>query len=114
MGPAGITAEEAFMRAVAPSGVGKNEYYKTQEEYLHVFAAAMHEKYRATSTRAFRCRSTIRFAQSCSAMRPRTPTENRKPAQMYVDAVSHSLRGFRPTAFAFTLVTAPEGLGRTV
>jgi len=86
------------MRAVAPRGVGKNEYYKTQEEYLHVFAAAMHEKYRATSTGPFRCRSTIRFSRSCLGYAPLTPTEKRKTAQMYVDAVNHSLRGFRPTA----------------
>ena len=33
------------MPAVAPSGVGKNEYYSTQEEYFHALAAAMHEEY---------------------------------------------------------------------
>src|SRR5262249_10178168 len=41
---AGIVAEEAFMPAVAPSGVGTNEYYETQEEYFHAVAEAMHEE----------------------------------------------------------------------
>src|SRR5438552_5633568 len=32
---AAAKAKSAFMPAIAPSGVGLNEYYKTQEEYFH-------------------------------------------------------------------------------
>ena len=35
------------MPAVAPSGVGRNEYYQTDEEYLDAVADALHEEYQA-------------------------------------------------------------------
>src|SRR5580700_8866665 len=39
--------DEAFVCAVAPSGVGSNEYYPTQAGYLAAVADAMHEEYAA-------------------------------------------------------------------
>src|SRR5215470_548618 len=36
----GLTTEEAFMPAVAPSGVGNNEYYGSDEEYLNAVGEA--------------------------------------------------------------------------
>ena len=44
---AGLAPADVFMPAVAPSGVGANEYYRTDEEYLHAVAEAMHTEYRA-------------------------------------------------------------------
>ena len=38
---------EAFVPAVAPTGVGYNAYYKTQEEYIFAVAEALAEEYRA-------------------------------------------------------------------
>jgi 5-methyltetrahydropteroyltriglutamate--homocysteine methyltransferase len=35
------------MPAVAPSGVGSNEYYKTKEDYMFAVADAMHQEYQA-------------------------------------------------------------------
>ncbi len=43
----GMNPEEAFMPAVAPSGVGTNEYYPTDEEYLHAVGEAMRTEYQA-------------------------------------------------------------------
>jgi 5-methyltetrahydropteroyltriglutamate--homocysteine methyltransferase len=37
----------AFIPATAPSGVGINEYYKTEEEYFHALGAALSVEYRA-------------------------------------------------------------------
>ena len=44
---AGVPNEHVFLPATAPSGVGQNEYYKSDEEYFHALAAAMSEEYRA-------------------------------------------------------------------
>src|ERR687886_563069 len=38
---AGVQAAEVFMPAVAPSGVGRNKYYRSDEEYLFAVADAM-------------------------------------------------------------------------
>ena len=42
-----LNIAEAFMPAVAPSGVGKNEYYGSEEEYLAAVGEAMREEYLA-------------------------------------------------------------------
>ena len=44
---AGVAKEHVFLPATAPSGVGKNEYYKSDEEYFHALAAEMSKEYRA-------------------------------------------------------------------
>src|SRR5438477_500901 len=38
---AGIANEHVFLPATAPSGVGINEYYKSDEDYFHALAAEM-------------------------------------------------------------------------
>ena len=37
---AGVPANHVFLPATAPSGVGINEYYKSDEEYFHALAAS--------------------------------------------------------------------------
>ena len=44
---AGVPNEHVFLPATAPSGVGINEYYKSDEEYFHALAAEMSKEYRA-------------------------------------------------------------------
>src|SRR5580692_6044124 len=44
---AGVANEHVFLPATAPSGVGLNEYYKSDEQYFHALATAMSEEYRA-------------------------------------------------------------------
>jgi 5-methyltetrahydropteroyltriglutamate--homocysteine methyltransferase len=90
---AGIAAEEAFLPAVAPSGVGKNEFYKTQEEYFQALAAAMHEEYQAIVDAGFLVQIDEPFLTELFSYAAMTPGDKRKTAQMYVDAVNHSLRG---------------------
>ena len=44
---AGIPDEHVFLPATAPSGVGVNEYYKSDEEYFHALAIEMGKEYKA-------------------------------------------------------------------
>ena len=44
---AGVPHVAAFMPAVAPSGVGENEYYNTDEAFFHAVGAALHSEYQA-------------------------------------------------------------------
>jgi 5-methyltetrahydropteroyltriglutamate--homocysteine methyltransferase len=43
----GLKVEEAFMPAVAPSGIGTNEYYGSDEEYLQAVGDALRTEYQA-------------------------------------------------------------------
>src|SRR5215831_2869053 len=42
---AGVADEHVFLPATAPSGVGINEYYKSDEEYFNALAAEMGKEY---------------------------------------------------------------------
>jgi 5-methyltetrahydropteroyltriglutamate--homocysteine methyltransferase len=44
---AGVPLHQVFLPATAPSGVGINEYYKSEEEYFHALAAEMSKEYKA-------------------------------------------------------------------
>ena len=44
---AGVPDDHVFLPATAPSGVGINEYYKSDEEYFHALAAELDKEYRA-------------------------------------------------------------------
>ena len=44
---AGVPDHHVFLPATAPSGVGINEYYKTDEEYFHAVAAELSKEYKA-------------------------------------------------------------------
>ncbi|HUI95753.1 MAG TPA: hypothetical protein VLX44_08380 [Xanthobacteraceae bacterium] len=44
---AGVPDHHVFLPATAPSGVGLNEYYKSDEEYFHALAAELNKEYRA-------------------------------------------------------------------
>ena len=44
---AGMPDHHVFLPATAPSGVGINEYYKSEEEYFHALAAELNKEYKA-------------------------------------------------------------------
>ncbi|MBV8086439.1 MAG: cobalamin-independent methionine synthase II family protein [Chloroflexi bacterium] len=92
LGP--FKAEEAFMPASAPRGVGRNEYYKSDEEYLYAVAEAMREEYTAIVNAGLVLQiddpALTGFYGRSSAL----PVDQRKKqAEMYIDALNHALRG---------------------
>ena len=44
---AGVPDHHVFLPATAPSGVGINEYYKSEEDYFHALAAELNKEYKA-------------------------------------------------------------------
>src|SRR5215475_8902453 len=44
---AGIADDHVFLPATAPSGVGANEYYKSEEDYFHALAEELRKEYKA-------------------------------------------------------------------
>jgi 5-methyltetrahydropteroyltriglutamate--homocysteine methyltransferase len=92
----GVTAAEAFLPAVAPSGVGANEYYKTPEEYFHAVADAMHEEYRGIVDAGLLVQIDDPFLTELFSFAPLSPEEKARTAHLYVDAVNYALKGIPP------------------
>ncbi len=92
----GMQPEDVFMPAVAPSGVGKNAYYRTEEEYLYAVAEAMHTEYQAIVDAGFILQIDDPFLTDIYSYSPLGADERRKAAEMNVEAVNHALRGIPP------------------
>jgi 5-methyltetrahydropteroyltriglutamate--homocysteine methyltransferase len=90
---AAAKAPGVFMPAVAPSGVGANEYYKTEEEYFHAVGAALHAEYKAIVDAGFTLQIDDPFLSDVFADPDYDEKGRRARAQMYVEAVNESLRG---------------------
>jgi 5-methyltetrahydropteroyltriglutamate--homocysteine methyltransferase len=94
---AGVRHEEAFMPAVSPSNLAnwnRNEYYKTEEEYLYALADALREEYRAIIDAGLVLQVDDPLLASYYVMHPEAGVEDcRKWATARVDALNHALRG---------------------
>ena len=97
----GVQPEEVFMPAIAPSGVGSNEYYRTEEEYLHAVAEAMHAEYQAIVEAGFIVQIDDPFLTDIYSDPSLNVAERRKTAEMYVEAVNHGLQGISPDQVRF-------------
>jgi 5-methyltetrahydropteroyltriglutamate--homocysteine methyltransferase len=83
----------AFVPAIAPSGVGTNEYYKTEEEYFHAVGAAMRTEYQAIVDAGFMLQVDDPFLSELFADPDYDAKGRRRRAAMYVEAVNESLKG---------------------
>jgi len=93
----GKQIEEGFLPAVAPGTMEhwmKNEYYKTQEEYLFAIAAAMAEEYRAIVDAGFVLQIDDPDLADAWQMHPQmTTVEYRKYQELRIEALNHGLKG---------------------
>ena len=85
--------DEVFVCAVAPSGVGGNEYYPTEAAYLDAVADALHEEYAAIVAAGFTLQIDDPFLSDVFSYHPGTAREKLEKAQLYVNAINRSLRG---------------------
>ena len=89
--------EEAFLPAVAPGTMEhwmKNEYYKTNEEYLFAIAVAMAEEYRAIVDAGFVLQIDDPDLADAWQMYPQMSTaEYRKYQELRIEALNHGLKG---------------------
>jgi len=92
----GKKIEEGFLPAVAPGTMEhwmKNEYYKTQEEYLFAIAAAMAEEYRAIVDAGFVLQIDDPDLADAWQMHPRMSTaEYRKYQELRIEALNQGLK----------------------
>jgi 5-methyltetrahydropteroyltriglutamate--homocysteine methyltransferase len=90
---AGTQHHAAFMPAVAPSGVGMNAYYKTEEEFFHAVGAALREEYQAIVDAGLLLQIDDPFLTDIFADPALDRAGQRKRADIYVEALNASLRG---------------------
>ena len=85
-------AVEAFMPAVAPSGVGRNEFYPSQEAYLFAVGDALRAEYQAILDAGFVLQVDDPWlSEIFSAGRP--ASEVAAEAELYVAATNRALAG---------------------
>ena len=91
---AAVDVSEAFMPAVAPSGVGKNEYYKSEEEFLAAVGDALREEYLAIVDAGFILQVDDPWLTEVHSQDPSlAAAERRKIAERSVEAINHAIRG---------------------
>jgi 5-methyltetrahydropteroyltriglutamate--homocysteine methyltransferase len=89
----GLKVEEAFMPAVAPSGVGVNEYYRSDEEYLQAVGEALRTEYQAIVDGGFILQIDDPWLTEVYGDASLSPAERRKIGERSVEALNHALRG---------------------
>lgn len=89
----GVSVAEVFMPAVAPSGVGSNAYYGSEEEYLMAVADALREEYRAIVDAGFLVQIDDPFLSDIYSYSGLEPKAKRETAELYVAAINRGLQG---------------------
>ncbi len=97
----GLEPANVFMPAVAPSGVGKNEYYRTEEEYLNAVAEALRTEYLAIVDAGFLLQIDDPFLTELYSYSSLSADARRKTGEAYVEALNHALRGIAPDKVRF-------------
>jgi 5-methyltetrahydropteroyltriglutamate--homocysteine methyltransferase len=93
---AGVACHGAFMPAVAPSGVGVNEYYRSEEDYFHAVGAALHTEYKTIVDADLLLQIDDPFLSDVFADRTLDGAQRRARAGLYVEAINVSLAGIPP------------------
>lgn len=83
----------AFMPSVAPSGVGTNEYYKSDEEFFHAVGAALKTEYQAIVDAGFILQVDDPFLSENFRDPSLDSTQQERRAEIYVAALNESLKG---------------------
>ena len=90
---ASVAHVAAFMPAVAPSGVGENEYYNTDEAFFHAVGAALHTEYQAIVDAGFILQIDDPFLSDLFGDPSFDAAQRAARAEIYVAALNASLQG---------------------
>jgi 5-methyltetrahydropteroyltriglutamate--homocysteine methyltransferase len=90
---AGVPDHQVFMPATAPSGVGLNEYYKTEEDYFHALAAELNKEYRAIVDAGLLVQVDDPFLPDIFVEPGLDDAQKKRRAEIYVEATNAALEG---------------------
>ena len=92
----GSEVDEIFMPAVAPSGVGRNTYYDSDEEYFFAVADALHVEYQAIVDSGFVLQVDDPFLSELFSYSQLPKDECLERGELYVAALNRALSGIPP------------------
>jgi 5-methyltetrahydropteroyltriglutamate--homocysteine methyltransferase len=98
---AGVANEHVFLPATAPSGVGINEYYKSDEEYFNALAAEMGKEYHAIVDAGVLVQIDDPFLPDIFFEVGRDDAAKKRRAEIYVEAINTGLKGIPPERVRF-------------
>ena len=98
---AGVPFEHVFPPATAPSGVGINEYYKSEEEYFHAVAAAMSKEYKTIADSGILVQVDDPFLADIFVEPGLDDKGKTRRADLYVEAINAGLKGIPPERVRF-------------
>ena len=90
---AGVGDHRVFLPATAPSGVGVNEYYKSEEEYFHALAAELNKEYKAIVAAGILVQVDDPFLPDIFFEPGLDDAQKKRRAEIYVEAANVALRG---------------------
>jgi 5-methyltetrahydropteroyltriglutamate--homocysteine methyltransferase len=94
-------AKAAFMPSIAPSGVGSNEFYKSEEEFFFAVADALRQEYKAIVDAGLYLQIDDPFMTDNFSDPALDDKERRRLAEIHVEAINHALRGIPPENVRF-------------
>ncbi len=97
----GLAPERIFVPATAPSGVGGNEYYPTEEAYLEALASALGTEYRAIVAAGFLLQVDDPALSELFCDPDLDDAGKRRRAALYVEATNLALTGIAPERVRF-------------
>ena len=90
---AGVSDQHVFLPATAPSGVGINEYYKSEEEYFHALAAELGKEYQAIVAAGILLQVDDPFLPDIFFEPGLDEAQKKRRAEIYVEATNSALKG---------------------
>jgi 5-methyltetrahydropteroyltriglutamate--homocysteine methyltransferase len=98
---AGVPNEHVFLPATATSGVGINEYYKSDEEYFHALAGELAKEYRAITDAGILVQIDDPFLPDIFFEPDLDSAQMKHRAEIYVEATNTALKGIPPEKIRF-------------
>jgi 5-methyltetrahydropteroyltriglutamate--homocysteine methyltransferase len=98
---AGVPEGHVFLPATAPSGVGINEYYKSDEDYFFALAAELNKEYRAIAEAGLLIQVDDPFLPDIFFEPGLDDAQKKRRAQIYVEASNRALAGIPPEKVRF-------------
>jgi 5-methyltetrahydropteroyltriglutamate--homocysteine methyltransferase len=98
---AGVPDHHVFLPATAASGVGVNEYYKSDEEYFHALAGELAKEYRAIVDADILVQIDDPFLPDIFFEPELDRAQMRRRAEIYVEATNAALANIPPEKVRF-------------
>jgi 5-methyltetrahydropteroyltriglutamate--homocysteine methyltransferase len=89
----GVPSHRLFLPATAPSGVGANEHYKSQEEFFHALAVELNKEYRAIVAAGILVQIDDPFLADIFVEPDLDDAQKKRRAEIYVEATNAALAG---------------------